>query len=231
MTTESWTSERAEATEQQHPLEYAVNQIKNGIRRGDYAPGQRLIEADLIKDLGVKRGYVREALRILAGDGIVELVPQKGARVRKLERADLAKMLPVLGGLLNVAISLAIGRLQDPEFRERLEEVQSQLRYWASKKDSEQFHHTTIRYHQIIVEAAANSYLEYVNSKIHVDVFQNQFIGEVVMDNWDTYLEHFEQLHQALLANDRASARRLVEEHQDTMVDLLRNASAGHPRR
>ena len=61
-----------------------ASHLKDGILAGRYAPGQRLIEADLTRDLGVSRGPLREAFRKLTAEGLIESVPNKGAVVRRL---------------------------------------------------------------------------------------------------------------------------------------------------
>ena len=68
--------------------EHIADLISKGILQRRYAVGQRLIEADLTRDLGVGRSTIREALRILGASGVVELTPPKGAVIRSLARDD-----------------------------------------------------------------------------------------------------------------------------------------------
>ncbi|MFD4819442.1 GntR family transcriptional regulator [Peribacillus butanolivorans] len=76
--------------------------IKERIINGDYFPGVHLVEADLLREFSYSRPTIREALHRLANDGIVELIPHRGARVRKLttkEIIDLYQVMEYLGGL------------------------------------------------------------------------------------------------------------------------------------
>tara|TARA_R110002110_G_scaffold405241_1_gene624222 strand:+ start:56029 stop:56673 length:645 start_codon:yes stop_codon:yes gene_type:complete len=198
--------------------DYVVNRIKQGVSEGHYAPGQRLIEADLVLELGVKRGHVREALRILAGEGIVEIVPQRGARVRKLTEKDIAEMMPVLGGLLGVTVDLAIDKVGKQPFRQRLEKLMRELRQQAKSGNALGFHHASGAYHEVLAEAASNPFLDYLNEKIHGDLFRAQFIGTVKIGNWDRYLAHFQDMHDALMAGDNETARRLIMDHQTVLL-------------
>ncbi|SCW72243.1 DNA-binding transcriptional regulator, GntR family [Sphingobium faniae] len=92
-----------------------ISKIIAMIRKGELAPGQRLIEADLTDTFGVVRGRVREALLILAGEGMVELVPQRGARVPKLEPGGLIHHLQVLEAIVAKGMELFGQRFGRPE--------------------------------------------------------------------------------------------------------------------
>ena len=195
-----------------------VFQISRKIRDGHYAPGQRLIESDLVDEFGARRSRVREALRVLAGEGLVEIVPQRGARVRRLRKEDLAEMMPVLGGLLGVTIDLAMPRLASSPFRERLEKYMADMRQQAAAGNSLGFHHVSAHYSRALDEAADNRFLDYLKEKIHGDIFRNQFFGNIEITNWQDYLKHFEDMHAALIDGDGSRARELIMEHQERLL-------------
>ncbi len=199
-----------------------ADRIVQGIRSGRYVPGQRLIEADLMEEFRSTRGPVREALRILAGDGIVELVSGKGARVKKLERDDLVELFPVLTGLLDVTVRLAIPRLAEAPWRERLDSAMEALRRARALEDYGQFQLAGIRYADLLMDAAANRYLIFLNAKLHPNLFYRQVTSVVHIDDWVGYLNHFESLHRALLDGDLPECRRLLAEHEDRMQEAFR---------
>lgn len=213
------------ATVHPHPaarsVEHIVNQIKQGIRERRYVPGQRLIEADLAAEFGVKRQPVRDALRVLAGDGIVELIPQRGARVRKLDLDDMREIFPVLSGLLSIAIRLAIDRLGRPEIRARLEAALESMRHARRLEDLVQFHRAGLAYGALIQQAAGNRYLDYLHGKLHPDLFHFQMNSQIRVQNWDGYLAHFERMHEALVGGDLPRALELVAEHERAMLALF----------
>lgn len=198
-----------------------AERITQGIRSGRYVPGQRLIEADLMEEFQVNRGPVREALRILSGDGIVELVPRKGARVKKLEPGDLVELFPVLSGLLQVTVRLALPRLSEPEWRERLEAAMEGLRQARRLEDFGQFQLAGIHYADLLMDAADNRYLKFLNAKLHPNLFHRQVTNVVHIDDWDDYLGHFEALHRALLGGDLQECQRLLAEHEARMLELF----------
>src|SRR5262252_4091467 len=73
----------------------AVDQLRERILGGEYAPGERLGEVELAAKLGVSRTPVREALRLLAAEGLVELTPNKGARVVEYPHTDLVYIFEI----------------------------------------------------------------------------------------------------------------------------------------
>ena len=198
-----------------HPAADSVGRvaaaIRRGIEQGQFAPGQRLIEADLSAELGVKRGPVREALRILAGDGIVELVPQKGARVRKLALQDVDHLLPVLVGLLRLKLELGVVRASKAPFVKRLDEAMEGIRQARRAEDVRALQLAGLHYADVLTEAAANPYLAYLHSKLYAELFYRQ-VGDLMrIVDWDGELEHYEAMHRACRAGDTARALRLVD--------------------
>ena len=84
-----------------------IEAITDGVKDGRYAPGQRLVEADLTAELGVSRGPLREALGRLAAEGVLELEPYRGAVVRRLTREDVEDLFSVREVLEGEAARLA----------------------------------------------------------------------------------------------------------------------------
>ena len=84
-----------------------TTRLIEGIQAGRYVPGQRLIEADLTAEYGVSRGTVREALSRLAAEGLIHLVPHRGAYIRSLTRTDVNDILLVVERLASLAARLA----------------------------------------------------------------------------------------------------------------------------
>lgn len=213
-----WKPNRATA-----PVAYVVEAIQDRIRSGRLVAGQRLIEADLCNELGVKRGPVREALRILAGDGILELIAQRGARVRKLEPEDLREMMPVLGGLVAIAIRLSIGKLRKASVRGELEKHMTQMRYAAANQDLAQLQLAGMRYQDTLQRTAANRFLDYLRTKLHPDLLYQQIPIAMRIENWKSYLKHFEQVHDALLSGAESRAIALIYEHEARLAEMYRS--------
>ncbi len=202
-------------------VEDLVKQIIRGINLGKYVPGQRLVEADLSKEYNVKRGPVRDALRVLWGDGIVELIPKKGARVRKLESADLVELIPILSGLVALGLKLAFEKLETPSIKKQLVTAMQRMRNAAALKDLPQFQLAGMQYQEIIQDAADNRFLKYLHEKLHGEIFSKQLATSLVIENWGTYLKQFEDFHEAIMNGQRTLAIQLIETQGARFVDLF----------
>ncbi len=210
------------------PVNRAVHEIQERIRTGQYVPGQRLIEPDLVNELGVKRGSVREALRILAGDGVITLVAQKGAHVRKLDSVELVEIIQLITGLLNLSIELALQQPLRKKLRDELNAIMVGMQRVAKVGAIDRFHMEAARYHQLLRESANNKLLLHMYDKLHTDLLLKQLRAGSVVTDWKKYLVHFEKLHEALLAGKVNVARRLVNAHGRELIDMTqREAGPG----
>jgi len=98
-------------------LDFLLHHLRERIHRGDFVPGQRLIEADLVDETGMSRSKVREALRVLEADGLVELHRNRGASIRRISRQEVSDTLEVLKVISVLITDKAIVGCQEPEAR------------------------------------------------------------------------------------------------------------------
>jgi DNA-binding GntR family transcriptional regulator len=95
-----------------------TNAIREAIVRGDYAPNQRLIEADLSTAFGASRGAVRAALFELASDGLIDRLPNRGSRVRAVTLDEAVEILEVRIGLEGLCAAKAAERITNKQIKE-----------------------------------------------------------------------------------------------------------------
>ncbi len=139
-------------------VETVISIIKDGLRAGRYAPGQRLIESDLCAQTQSSRSSVREAMRRLAAEGLVELEHHKGARVRALgigEVLDLYQVREVLEGL---AAKLAARNIDRPGNRERLVSLEESFDRNFDGSPSRYMTYN-MAFHRLIIDLADNARL------------------------------------------------------------------------
>ena len=98
-----------------------VEGLRDGILMHRYAPGQVLIEADLTRDFGVSRGPLREAFRHLSAEGLLQLVPNRGALVRRLSRKEAEELFQIRTALEALAVRLAAKAIDEGDNRQRFE--------------------------------------------------------------------------------------------------------------
>jgi DNA-binding transcriptional regulator YhcF (GntR family) len=95
-----------------------LTRLRDHIVEGNIPDGGRVPERQLCEMLGISRTPLREALKVLASEGLVELLPNRGARVRQLSEHDLAELFDVMGGLEGLAGRLACENITDAEIAE-----------------------------------------------------------------------------------------------------------------
>lgn len=152
-----------------------ARQIEDLIAQGLFVPGQRLVEGDLERQLQVGRMPIREALRLLAGDGLVEIVPHRGARVRTMSPRDIADMLKVLVGLLFVALD-DFPDLPDHDGNiARLQMIVDRIRVDLDRHDKYAIIASAGAFETELVRATGNAYLLESIKRVHFRYYSRQF--------------------------------------------------------
>jgi DNA-binding GntR family transcriptional regulator len=140
-------------------VEYAIETIKLGIYDGRFAPGQRLIEADLTRDLQISRGPVREALRRLAADGLIELVSHRGAVVARPSRAEVAGLFEAREALEGLAARRAAERIGEGDNSAFAKRIRAELATSRDRAGVDDYVRENQRFHDAILKLAGNSHL------------------------------------------------------------------------
>jgi DNA-binding GntR family transcriptional regulator len=188
--------------------------IREGILEARFVPGQRLVEIDLMNELGATRSAVREALRRIAADGLVQIERNRGASVRKISRKEVSDILDILDDLSIFAIRKAISRVREPRIRKLVE--QSRAASKRFRKDALQHTHAqdylyeNARFWQSMTEAAHNPTLAELKFKLQLRLFCIQRQGLVVESTRKKWIAHHEEILDAILARDVQRAVKLV---------------------
>ncbi len=134
--------------------EHVVEILREAIANGDLKPGDRLLEADLSRELGTSRAPLREALRQLEQEGLILSTPYKGSEVLGVTQAEIEHVLvPVRVTLEKFAFSQALKRLTDDDFAE-LQALVDDMREAASAHSSEKLAELDIRFHETVITRA-----------------------------------------------------------------------------
>jgi DNA-binding GntR family transcriptional regulator len=201
---------RAKSNAIDDPVFFAVEQIAKLIGSGRYAPGERLIEADFERELGLGRVPVREALRILAGDGVVELVKNRGARIPVISRSHLIEMLQVQDALVRLALEEMVVSADYSEHMERLFEITRKMRERADARDHRGILRAMIRYHELVVEASGNQYLKNITRRHYLYHYERHVRDMARFEHLERAVAPYEKATQALLQRDGVRAYRCM---------------------
>jgi DNA-binding GntR family transcriptional regulator len=202
--------------------ESLLDKLKEAIKRGAYAPGQRLIEADLMVDLGAGRGPVREALRRLSTLGIIELVPNRGAFVTRFSDKDLFDLFRVREGLEGWAARLSTERVRsDPGVRARFEAAVAGFERPELEDRALRFSEENRLLHQLIIETADNAFLVAAIDRLQIPASRLQIRAAIS----GSYREESNQEHQAvvgaILQGDPERAETAMRNHLANARDRI----------
>lgn len=202
----------------------AIEQINELLSTGRLVAGQRLIERDLCELLGIGRVPVREALRVLAGDGVIELVPGRGARVRSMGPREIADMLKVVVGLLFVALDELPALNNKEQFNQGLIEQNERIKEAASSTDPFALIDATYGYQEYITASSGNEYLTHTMKKASFVFYTREVIRYISSMQTYTATDLYDEITAALVGGKFDIAKSLFAETRDQLVKFLIDA-------
>lgn len=137
------------------------NIVRENILDGVYKAGENLIEMRLAEDLKVSRTPVREAIRQLELEGLVETIPNKGAIVKGINKKDMEDIYKIRLVLEGLAVKWAIEEISDEKIKE-LQETYELMEFYTNKGDIENIEKLNTRFHEIIYEASKSNMLLHI---------------------------------------------------------------------
>ena len=141
------------------PLRDVVfNTLRQGILTGELKPGERLMEIHLADKLGVSRTPVREAIRMLELEGLVTMIPRRGAEVSKISEEDLRDVLEVRRALDTLAARLACEKIT-AEQKEELKAAADDFVRATLSGDATTIAQADVKFHDVILKASGNKRL------------------------------------------------------------------------
>ena len=154
------------------PLRDVVfNTLRDAILTGKLQPGERLMENQLAEKLGVSRTPIREALRMLELENLVELVPRKGAQVLDMSEKDIIDVLELRGALEALGVKLACKNMSDEEIL-KLKKAHSDMMQIFESGDVEKMADADENFHDIIFNATGNDKLIQIISNLRIQVYR-----------------------------------------------------------
>lgn len=202
-----------------------VAAIKRGLRNGRYVPGQRLIEADLTRDLKISRGPVREALKRLAAEGVVVISPHRGAYVRSLSRVETLDLLEVLEVTVGLAARLAAERIALKDNRARLIEAYERLQRQGADSDRIVLSLERTSFYEAMFEIADNKELSRLNPAVQTQMLRLQVHSYLSPDMRHRQFADYQSLVDAVLVGDGKRAEKIARLH----ISRSRNQIEGLP--
>ena len=195
-------------------------EIVQGLYKGSYVPGQRLVEADLTSKWNVSRGTVREALNRLAAEGVVTLSRHRGAAIRILAPTEMRDILEVLEQMIGMAARLAARRIDDADNRPRFKEVFETLQAFRNEPASFDLIRARNRFYRTLAAVGGNRELQDILGRMHVHLVRVQLQAlqdNVAFDRFDDY----SRIGDAVLAGEARRAELAARSHVRNTGALL----------
>jgi DNA-binding GntR family transcriptional regulator len=186
--------------------------LRDLIVEGDLAPGSRISERALCEQFSISRTPLREALKVLAREGLVELLPNRGARVAKLEAADVAHMFEVMAALESLAGRLACARVSDAELAE-IRALHYEMLAAHARSDLPGYFRRNQAIHEAILAAARNPVLSATYRGLAGRLKRARYLANRSGSRWHDAVEEHGEILAALEARDGDRLARLLGEH------------------
>jgi DNA-binding GntR family transcriptional regulator len=191
-----------------------VDRVRTLIVEGQLAPGTRIHEGELGKALGVSRTPLREALKVLASEGLVELVQGRGAVVRKLTGKDVAEMLDVLRALETLAARLACRNATDAQIA-ALRRTHDEMIAFYEAGNRLDYYWRNQAIHAGLADLSGNALLATMHATIQARMKRIRFIGNEDPGGWTAAVAEHREMIAALEARDEARLAAVVARHLD----------------
>jgi DNA-binding GntR family transcriptional regulator len=189
-----------------------ADRLRDLIIEGELIAGMRLNERSLCDRLGVSRTPLREAFRLLSAEGLVQIEPNRGARVTALSEDDIRESFEVMGGLEALSGELACQHITDAEVAE-IRALTFEMQACHARHDLPSYYRLNRSIHDHINMAARNRLLSQVYATLNLRIQSLRFRSNLNHDKWDkAMLEHAEMV-EALAARDGARLSALLRNH------------------
>lgn len=209
-------------TVQRKTLAYEVyKHLYNKIITLDYKPGQMFYENTIAEELGISRTPVREAIQILASEEFLQIIPQKGIRVKYISKKKVQEAIQVRKSLEAVAFQEAAGRwdesnLQVSDYKADLLHIMNQQRDAAKKQDVITFYHYDEVFHDKILEICGNQTLGAVVRQVRGHVNRIRYLEFFETREMDRVIQDHDELIVLIQKNDRDGVAQRLNLHLDT---------------
>jgi DNA-binding GntR family transcriptional regulator len=189
-----------------------ISRIRDMIIEGYIAVGERIHEGHLCKQLGISRTPLREALKVLASEGLVELIPNRGAVVYRLTRKDARDMMDVLSHLEQIAAPLTCRNASDEEIDEICRLHDEMLKFYAVR-DRLRYFKLNQQIHSRLVVLTGNESLFLVHDILQTRMKRIRYIGDRTEETWAAAVADHEAMMAALKARDGERLSEAMVDH------------------
>ena len=201
-----------------------ITRLRDMIIEGELQPGQRLHEVNLCKSLGVSRTPLREALKFLLGEGLIEIIPHRGTTVRQFSEKEVFDCLIILGKLEFIAGQLACKFASDADVA-KLRNMHDQMMELYSQRKRLSYFKINQDIHSLIITLSGNQALIHIHAILQARLKRIRYIGNEVAEKWAAAVEDHCLIIKALESRNEKALSEILELHMlrtwDRVKDVL----------
>ncbi len=203
------------------PLRDVVfNTLRQAILTGELKPGERLMEIHLANKLGVSRTPIREAIRKLELEGLVTMIPRRGAEVAQITEKSMNDVLEVRRAMDALCVELACDRITEEEL-EQLRDACRNFELAVKNGDVKKIAQADVALHDIIVRATGNARLIQLVNNLSEQMYRYRF--EYIKDSaqHDNLIEEHRVIYESIVRKDKETASAAAKTHIDNQKKAI----------
>ena len=203
------------------PLRDVVfNTLRRAILRGELKPGERLMEIQLANKLGVSRTPIREAIRKLELEGLVLMIPRKGAEVAEITEKNLRDVLEVRCALEELAVQLACDRINQEEIHE-LHAAAARFEQMFDSDDITSIAQADEAFHDVIFQATDNERLIQLLNNLREQMYRYRIEYLKKKECYPQLIAEHEELITKITHHEKQEATKIMCRHIDNQVEAV----------
>ncbi|MFI7540298.1 GntR family transcriptional regulator [Actinoplanes sp. NPDC049599] len=197
-----------------------LTELRAAILRGEFAPRQRLIETELVERYATSRFVLRNALTTLANEGLVELQPNRGARVREISVDEAIEITEIRRAVEGLAAARAAERITDAEIAE-LRALGAEMTAVVQRADMLRYSELNAQLHATVRAIARHSSATKIIEQLNGQMVRHQFRLSLVPGRPSVSLPEHLAVIEAVCARDPAAAEAAMRAHLTSVIDAL----------
>ncbi len=202
-----------------------VSILRDMIIEGAFKPGSKVPERELCLRFGVSRTPMREALKVLAAEGLIDLLPNRGAAISRIKPEEIEELFPIMGALEALAGELACKAISNIAIAS-IRKMHDAMVGHYERGEWVPYTKLNRQIHEAIFTASGNAALAALYQSLLVRIHSVRFVARRSPERWREAVEDHIAIMAALEARDGTSLARLLKEHLKHKADVVQEAMA-----
>ena len=198
-----------------------VERLRDLIVDGSLAAGKKIPERELCERFGVSRTPMREALKVLASDGLVSLAPNRGAWVSKITVVELEEVFPIMGALEGLSGEMACSSINDAQM-DRIRKIHNEMITHYEARNLDGYFKANQSIHEAILEAANNPTLSAMYRSLAARIRRARYLANMTEERWADAVDEHEQILAALESREGKKLAEILSRHLNNKFETVR---------